>query len=126
MRAIAARVPELLRLRYTSPHPRHLTPSLIAAHRDLGLLPRHVHLPVQSGSNRMLKRMIRRHTRQEYIDRVGVLRQQVPGVTVSTDIIVGFCGETEEDFEQTLSLVEEVGFTGLFGFMYSPRPNTPA
>ncbi len=126
LRAIAEQVPDLLRLRYTSPHPRHLTPSLMAAHRDLALLPRHVHLPVQSGSNRMLKRMIRRHTRTEYIERVARLRQQVPGVTLSSDIIVGFCGESDDDFEQTLSLVEEVGFIGVFGFKYSTRPNTPA
>ena len=126
LRAIAERVPELLRLRYTSPHPRHLTASLIAAHRDLSVMPRHVHLPVQSGNNRMLKRMIRRHTRTEYLERVARLRQQVPGVTLSTDIIVGFSGETDEAFEDTLSLIEEVGFVGVFGFKYSTRPNTPA
>ena len=126
IRAIAERAPGLLRLRYTSPHPRHLTPSLIAAHRDVAIVPRHVHLPVQSGSNRMLKRMIRRHTRQEYVERVARLRRQVEGCTVSTDMIVGFCGETEDDFAQTLSLAEEIRFTGLFGFKYSSRPNTPA
>ena len=126
LRAIADAVPGLLRLRYTSPHPRHLTPSLMAAHRDVAILPKHVHLPVQSGSDRMLKRMIRRHTRAEYLARVARLRQQVPAVTLSSDIIVGFCGETDADFEQTLSLVAEVGFVGVFGFKYSPRPNTPA
>jgi len=126
LRTIAERVPDLLRLRYASPHPRHLTPSLIAAHRDLPLLPRHVHLPVQSGSNRMLKRMIRRHTRQEYLARVERLRAAVPDVTLSTDVIVGFCGETEEDFAETLTVVEQVGYVGLFGFKYSSRPNTPA
>jgi tRNA-2-methylthio-N6-dimethylallyladenosine synthase len=115
-----------LRLRYTSPHPRHLTRSLIAAHRELEELPRHVHLPVQSGSDRVLKRMIRRHTRAEYLARVARLRAQVPEVTLSTDIIVGFSGETEDDFAQTLSLVEQVGFVGVFGFKYSVRPNTPA
>jgi tRNA-2-methylthio-N6-dimethylallyladenosine synthase len=126
IRAIARRVPELRRLRYTSPHPRHLTPSLMRVHQELEIMPRHIHLPVQSGSDRMLKRMIRRHTRQEYIERVARLRAEVPGVTVSTDVIVGFCGETDEDFEQTLSLVETVGHIGLFGFKYSVRPNTPA
>jgi tRNA-2-methylthio-N6-dimethylallyladenosine synthase len=126
LRAIAEDVPELARIRYTSPHPRHLTPSLIAAHRDLAVLPRHVHLPVQSGADRMLKRMIRRHTRAEYVERVERLRREVAGCTVSTDIIVGFCGETEEEFERTLSLIEEVGFTGVFAFKYSSRPNTPA
>jgi tRNA-2-methylthio-N6-dimethylallyladenosine synthase len=124
--AIAERVPRLSRLRYTSPHPRHLTASLIRAHRELELLPRHVHLPVQSGSDRMLKRMIRRHTRADYLERVVRLRAAVPGVTVSTDIIVGFPGETEDDFEATLSLVREAGHTGVFGFMYSERPHTPA
>jgi tRNA-2-methylthio-N6-dimethylallyladenosine synthase len=124
--AIDERVPELLRLRYTSPHPRHLTPSLMRAHRDLAILPRHVHLPVQSGSDRMLKRMIRRHTRAEYLERVARLRATVVGVTVSTDVIVGFSGETEEDFAQTLSLVQQAGHVGVFGFMYSPRPHTPA
>ncbi|HET9957529.1 MAG TPA: tRNA (N6-isopentenyl adenosine(37)-C2)-methylthiotransferase MiaB [Polyangiaceae bacterium] len=126
IRAIAERVPTLARLRYTSPHPRHLTPALIAAHAELPLLPRHVHLPVQSGSDRVLKRMIRRYNRQEYCTRVTALRNVVPGLTLSTDVIVGFPGETEEDFEATLSLVREIGFTGLFGFKYSPRPGTPA
>ncbi len=126
LRAIAARVPRLRRLRYTSPHPRHLTRSLIRAHAELGVLPRHVHLPVQSGSDRVLRRMIRRYTRAEYGARVGALRAAVPGVTLSTDVIVGFPGESEEDFEQTLGLVEETGFVGVFGFKYSPRPGTPA
>lgn len=124
--AIAERVPGLLRLRYTSPHPRHLTKSLIRAHADLAVLPKHVHLPVQSGSDRMLKRMIRRYTRAEYVDRVGRLRAAVPGVSLSTDVIVGFPGETDEDVDKTLSLVAEVGFVGVFGFKYSPRPYTPA
>jgi tRNA-2-methylthio-N6-dimethylallyladenosine synthase len=126
LRAICAEVPALLRLRYTSPHPRHLTPSLIAAHRDLPQLPRHVHLPVQSGSDRMLKRMIRRHTRAEYLARITTLRTAVPDVTLSSDVIVGFPGESEEDFAATLTLVAEAGFTGVFGFKYSPRPDTPA
>lgn len=126
LRTIAREVPGLSRLRYTSPHPRHLTPSLIAAHRDLEALPRHVHLPVQSGSDRVLKRMIRRYRRDEYLARVARLREAVPDVTVSTDIIVGFPGETEEDFAATLSLIEAAGFVGVFGFKYSVRPHTPA
>ncbi len=126
LRAIATRVPGLVRLRYTSPHPRHLVPSLVRAHKELGVLARHVHLPVQSGSDRLLRRMIRRTTRASYLERLALLRREVPGVTVSTDIIVGFPGETEEDFGETLSLVREAGFTGVFGFKYSPRPNTPA
>jgi tRNA-2-methylthio-N6-dimethylallyladenosine synthase len=109
-----------------SPHPRHLTRALIAAHRELPVLCRHVHMPVQSGSNRVLKRMIRRYCVEEYIERVDALRQAVPGLTLSTDIIVGFPGETRQDFEATLSLVERMKFVGLFGFKYSERPGTPA
>ncbi|MCC6552491.1 MAG: tRNA (N6-isopentenyl adenosine(37)-C2)-methylthiotransferase MiaB, partial [Polyangiaceae bacterium] len=126
LRRIAAEVPGLARLRYTSPHPRHLTPSLIRAHAELPLLPRHVHLPVQSGSDRILKRMIRRYTRAEYVERAAALVRGAEGMTLSTDVIVGFPGETDDDFEATLSLVREVGFKGLFGFKYSRRPHTPA
>jgi tRNA-2-methylthio-N6-dimethylallyladenosine synthase len=118
--------PGLARLRYTSPHPRHATASLARAHADLDVLARHVHLPVQSGSDRVLRRMIRRYTRAEYVARADRLRKARSGLTLSTDIIVGFPGETKEDFEQTLSLVREVGFVSLFGFKYSPRPMTPA
>jgi len=126
LRKIARDVPALARLRYTSPHPRHLTPSLIRAHGELPVLARHVHMPVQSGSDRVLKRMIRRYTRAEYVERAAALRGAAPDLTMSTDIIVGFPGETEEDFEATLSLVREMAFTGLFGFKYSQRPFTPA
>jgi tRNA-2-methylthio-N6-dimethylallyladenosine synthase len=126
LRAIAARVPELGRLRYTSPHPRHLTTALIEAHRDLRVLARHVHMPVQSGSDRVLRRMSRRYDVAEYRERVTALRRAVPGLTLSTDVIVGFPGETAEDFEHTLALVRELGFIGVFGFKYSPRPFTPA
>lgn len=126
LRAIAARVPELARLRYTSPHPRHLTRALIEAHRDLAVLARHVHMPVQSGSDRVLKRMLRRYSVSEYVERVSALREAVPGLTLSTDIIVGFPGETQEDFELTLELIRRVGFVGVFGFKYSPRPFTAA
>jgi len=126
LRRIARDVPGLLRLRYTSPHPRHLTPELIAAHAELALLPAHLHLPVQSGSDAVLKRMIRRYTRASYLERVRALQAARPGLTLSTDLIVGFPGETEADFEQTLSLVQEAGFSTAFGFKYSPRPQTPA
>jgi tRNA-2-methylthio-N6-dimethylallyladenosine synthase len=126
LRQIAERVPSLARLRYTSPHPRHLTPALVAAHRDLPVLARHVHMPVQSGSDTVLKRMGRRYTRAEYIERTNLLFEQVQGVTLSTDIIVGFPGETREQFEETLSLVEDRGFLGVFAFKYSQRPFTPA
>jgi len=126
LRAIAARVPGLVRLRYTSPHPRHATASLARAHAELDVLAHHIHMPVQSGSDRMLKRMIRRYKRAEYIERVSRLRSARSDMTLSTDVIVGFPGETDEDFEATLSLVREVGFTSLFGFKFSPRPLTPA
>jgi tRNA-2-methylthio-N6-dimethylallyladenosine synthase len=126
LRRIAAEVPELSRLRYTSPHPRHLTDALIAAHAELPVLPAHVHLPVQSGSDRVLKRMIRRYRRDEYIERTNALKAGRPGLTLATDIIVGFPGETEEDFQHTLSLVDAVQFITVFGFKYSPRPHTPA
>ncbi|MBX7197061.1 MAG: tRNA (N6-isopentenyl adenosine(37)-C2)-methylthiotransferase MiaB [Sandaracinaceae bacterium] len=126
LRAIAREVPGLGRLRYTSPHPRHLIPELIDAHAELPVLARHLHLPVQSGSNRLLKRMIRRYTREAYLERVNALRARVPGLTLSTDIIVGFPGETDDDFQETLSLVREAGFVAAFGFKFSPRPFTPA
>jgi tRNA-2-methylthio-N6-dimethylallyladenosine synthase len=126
LRRIVREAPALLRLRYTSPHPRHLTPQLIAAHAELAPLCRHVHLPVQSGSDRMLKRMLRRYSADEYRARVRELASAVPGVTLSSDVIVGFPGESEQDFEATLTLVRDVGFVSLFGFKYSPRPFTPA
>ncbi len=126
LRRIAEEAPGLDRLRYTSPHPRHLTASLVRAHAELPVLADHVHMPVQSGSDRMLKRMIRRYTRAEYVARVDALRSARPSLTMSTDIIVGFPGETAADFELTLSLVREVGFSALYGFKYSPRPHTPA
>lgn len=123
---IAREVPALARLRYTSPHPRHLTDALLRAHAELAVLPAHVHLPVQSGSDRVLKRMLRRYRRQEFIERAKALQASRPGLTLSTDIIVGFPGETDADFEETLSLVREVGFVSAFGFKYSPRPHTPS
>jgi len=126
LRRVAHETPDLLRLRYTSPHPRHLTDALIDAHAELPVLPRHVHMPVQSGSDRMLKRMLRRYTASDYVTRVNKLKAKVPGLTLSTDMIVGFPGETEEDFEATLTLVREAAFVACFGFKYSPRPFTPA
>lgn len=126
LRAIAAGAPGLLRLRYTSPHPRHLTRSLIRAHQELPVLARHVHLPVQAGSDRVLRRMLRRYTTAEYEERVAALRSAVSDVTLATDMIVGFPGETEQDFEQTLALVQRVGFSLIYGFKYSQRPYTAA
>ncbi len=118
--------PGLARLRYASPHPRHATASLARAHAELDVLARHVHLPVQSGSDRVLRRMGRRYTPAEYVARAERLMRARSDLTLSTDIIVGFPGETEEDFQQTLELVKHVGFTSVFGFKYSPRPHTPA
>jgi tRNA-2-methylthio-N6-dimethylallyladenosine synthase len=123
---IVGEVPGLRRLRYTSPHPRHITPELVAAHSELEVLPAHVHLPVQSGSDRVLRRMARRYTGEDYIARTDALKRARPGLTLSTDFIVGFPGETEEDFERTLELVRRVGFVAAFAFKYSPRPYTPA
>jgi tRNA-2-methylthio-N6-dimethylallyladenosine synthase len=126
LRRIASEVPALARLRYTSPHPRHLTEALIDAHAELPVLARHLHLPVQSGSDRVLRRMLRRYTAADYLARVRRLQARVPGLTLSTDMIVGFPGETDSDFEATLTLVREAGFVALFGFKYSERPGTPA
>ena len=126
LRRIAREVPDLVRLRYTSPHPRHITPDLVAAHAELAVLPAHVHLPVQSGSDRVLKRMARRYTAQDYIERTRALKAAKPGLTLSSDFIVGFPGETDDDFERTLELVRGIGFVAAFGFKYSPRPYTPA
>jgi tRNA-2-methylthio-N6-dimethylallyladenosine synthase len=126
LRLLAREVPRLARLRYTSPHPRHATESLARAHAELDVLARHVHLPVQSGSDRMLRRMIRRYTAKEYLARARRLREARPDMTLSTDVIVGFPGETDEDFEATLALVREAGFVQAFGFKYSPRPLAPS
>jgi tRNA-2-methylthio-N6-dimethylallyladenosine synthase len=114
------------RIRFASPHPRHTGDRLIAAVRDLPKVCKHLHLPVQSGSTRVLARMRRRHTRDEYLDLVARIRAAIPNVQLSTDMIVGFPGETAEDFEETLSLVETVGYHSIFSFKYSARPHTLA
>ena len=114
------------RLRFASPHPRHVTAALIAAVRDLPQVCKHLHLPVQSGSTRVLTAMRRRHTRDDYLRLVDEVRRNIPGITLSTDMIVGFPGETEADFADTLSLTRTVGFHGMFSFKYSERPNTLA
>jgi tRNA-2-methylthio-N6-dimethylallyladenosine synthase len=119
-------VPGIERIRFASPHPRHTGPRLIEAIRDLPKVCKHVHLPVQSGSSRVLKAMRRRHTREEYLDLLGRIREAIPNVTLSTDMIVGFPGETREDFEQTLSLTEAARYHSMFSFKYSVRPNTLA
>ena len=114
------------RIRFASPHPRHVTPALIAAVRDLPTVCKHLHLPVQSGSTRVLTAMRRRHTRDDYLRLVDDVRRGIPEITLSTDMIVGFPGETEADFADTLSLTRTVGFHGMFSFKYSERPNTLA
>jgi tRNA-2-methylthio-N6-dimethylallyladenosine synthase len=114
------------RVRFASPHPRHVTDRLVAAIRDLPKVCKHLHLPVQSGSDAVLKRMRRRYTRQEFLDLVERLRGTVPGIALSTDMIVGFPGETDADFEDTLDLVRRARFQSMYSFKYSPRPNTLA
>jgi len=122
----ASGVPGIRRIRFASPHPRHVTDRLIFAIRDLPNVCKHLHLPVQSGSDRILRQMRRRYTRDEYLALVDRLRAEVPAITLSTDMIVGFPGETEADFEDTLDLVRRAGFISMFSFKYSPRPNTLA
>ena len=119
-------IPGVERIRFASPHPRHTGSRLIAAVRDLPKVCKHVHLPVQSGSTCVLAAMRRRHTREDYLDLVGRIREAIPAATLSTDMIVGFPGETAADFDQTLSLVASVGYHSMFSFKYSPRPNTLA
>jgi len=119
-------VPGVQRIRFASPHPRHTGPRLIEAIRDLPRVCKHLHLPVQSGSSRVLQAMRRRHTREEYLDLVERVRTAIPGIALSTDMIVGFPGETVEDFEETLSLTSAARYHSMFSFKYSPRPNTLA
>jgi tRNA-2-methylthio-N6-dimethylallyladenosine synthase len=116
----------LERIRFASPHPRHVTPHMIEAMRTLPKVCRHLHLPVQSGSTDVLKAMRRRHTREEYLELVHRLREAMPDIALSTDMIVGFPGETTEDFAHTLSLTAAVRYHSMFSFKYSPRPNTLA
>ena len=117
-----ARLPGIERLRYTTSHPLDMGDDLIAAHRDLPQLMPQLHLPVQSGSDRILAAMNRRHTRADYVAVVSRLRQARPDLALTSDFIVGFPGETEDDFAATLSLVDEIGYSGAFSFKYSPRP----
>jgi tRNA-2-methylthio-N6-dimethylallyladenosine synthase len=114
------------RLRYTSPHPKDMREDVIRAHAELPSLCEHIHLPLQSGSSPVLKRMRRTYTRERYMDRVALIREHVPDCALTTDIIVGFPGEGEADFERTLEVVEEVGYDGAFTFVFSPRRGTEA
>jgi len=125
VRAVGA-VAGLRRLRFTSPYPTDFTERVLKALAETPPVCEHVHLPVQSGSSRVLKRMLRRYDRARYLDVVAALRRALPGIALTTDIIVGFPGETEQDFQETVSLVEQVGYDDAFTFKYSPREGTPA
>jgi tRNA-2-methylthio-N6-dimethylallyladenosine synthase len=114
------------RIRYTSPHPKDMREDVIRAHAELPSVCEHIHLPMQSGSSRILRAMRRTYDRRRYLDRVALIREHLPDAALTTDIIVGFPGETEEDFRQTLEIVEEVGYDGAFTFIFSPRRGTAA
>ena len=114
------------RIRYTSPHPKDIREDVIAAHAELPSVCEHIHLPLQSGSSRILKAMRRTYNRERYLDRVAMIRERVPDCALTTDIIVGFPGESDDDFEDTLSVVESVRYDSAFTFIYSPRRETEA
>ena len=122
----SAEVPGIDRIRYTTSHPNDMSDDLIAAHGELDALMPYLHLPVQSGSDRILRLMNRKHGRQKYIDLIGRIRDARSDIAISGDFIVGFPGETDRDFEDTMGLVREVDYASAFSFMYSPRPGTPA
>jgi tRNA-2-methylthio-N6-dimethylallyladenosine synthase len=121
-----AQVPGIMRLRYTTSHPRDMNDDLVAAHAELPALMPYVHLPVQSGSDRILAAMNRRHTRRGYLGVISRLRAGRSDLAFTSDFIVGFPGETEADFRDTLALIDEIGFASAYSFMYSARPGTPA
>ncbi|MCU0625519.1 MAG: tRNA (N6-isopentenyl adenosine(37)-C2)-methylthiotransferase MiaB [Gemmatimonadaceae bacterium] len=125
LRAVGA-VDGIRRVRFTSPHPNDFTDRVIAAMAETPTVCEHVHLPMQSGSSRTLKRMLRRYTREGYLDCVRRMREAIPGLSLTTDVIVGFPGESDADFEETLSAVREVSFMDAFTFKFSPREGTPA
>ncbi len=114
------------RIRYTSPHPKDMREEVVRAHAELPSLCEHIHLPLQSGSSGVLKRMRRTYNRERYMDRVALIREHVPDCAITTDIIVGFPGESEADFAETLEVVDEVGYDGAFTFIFSPRRGTEA
>jgi tRNA-2-methylthio-N6-dimethylallyladenosine synthase len=121
-----ADVAGMRRVRFTTSHPRDFGADIVAALENEPKLCNHVHLPVQSGSTRVLREMVRTYTREEYLEKIAMLRQAKRPIAITTDIIVGFPGETDADFAETLSLLEEVRYDSLFSFKYSPRPNTPS
>jgi len=124
--AAVGEVPGIRRVRFTTSHPRDFGRDIVEAIDAVPTLCDHVHLPVQSGSTRVLNAMQRLYTRDEYLERIGWMRAARREIAITTDVIVGFPGETEADFAETLTLLDEVGFDGIFSFKYSPRPNTPA
>jgi len=124
--AAVGEVPGIRRVRFTTSHPRDFGKDIIEAIDSIPTLCDHVHLPVQSGSTRVLDVMQRLYTRDQYLQRISWMKSSRREISITTDVIVGFPGETEDDFQQTLSLLEEVGYDGVFAFKYSPRPNTPA
>jgi tRNA-2-methylthio-N6-dimethylallyladenosine synthase len=124
--AEVAAIPGLARVRYVTSHPRHFNSRLIDVLANNPKVSRYLHLPFQSGANEILDRMHRRYTREEYLELVATLRNVVPDINLSTDVIVGFPGETEEHFQQSLDLLQEIRFGQVFAFAFSPRPNTPA
>jgi len=121
-----ADVQGIRRVRFTTSHPSDFTPDIVEAIERQPKICDHVHLPVQSGSSRVLRSMQRTYSREEYLEKIAMMRGANRPIAITTDIIVGFPGETESDFEETISLLEEVRYTGLFAFKYSPRPNTPS
>jgi len=121
-----AKLPDLQRIRYTTSHPNDMTEGLIAAHGEVGKLMPYLHLPVQAGSDRVLKAMNRSHTVESYLAVLERVRASRPDIALSGDFIVGFPGETEVEFAETLSLIDAVGYAAAFSFKYSPRPGTPA
>jgi len=124
--ALVDRIEGIERVRYTSPHPKDMREDVVRAHDELDSLCEHIHLPLQSGSSRVLKAMKRTYNRERYLDRVALIREHVPDCALTTDIIVGFPGETEEDFAATLEVVDGVGYDSAFTFIFSPRRGTPA
>jgi tRNA-2-methylthio-N6-dimethylallyladenosine synthase len=114
------------RIRYMTSYPSHFSDAMIGAHRELKKLMPFIHLPAQSGSNAVLRRMNRKYTRESYLELIEKIRKNIPNAAISSDFIVGFAGETEKDFEETLSLAEKIGFASSFSFKYSPRPGAPS
>ena len=124
--AAVGEIPGIRRVRFTTSHPREFTKDIVDAIDAVSTLCDHVHLPVQSGSSRVLDAMFREYTREEYLNRIAWMKAARREISITTDTIVGFPGETEDEFRETLTLLTEVGYDGVFSFKYSPRPNTPA